>query len=110
MRSRSTSTPITTECGTASIGRAAAADRSARSGPPRAPAPGRSSNPLRCIAGHLRPVLRRLGTLAFAALFVTSALAQYPTRPIKLVVPIPPGGAPDISARVVGQRLAEVIG
>src|SRR4029077_3117397 len=30
--------------------------------------------------------------------------------PIKLIVPIPPGGAPDISARVIGQRLSELVG
>ena len=48
--------------------------------------------------------------LAFSALLSLNALAQYPTRPIKLIVPIPPGGAPDISARVVGQRLSELVG
>jgi tripartite-type tricarboxylate transporter receptor subunit TctC len=48
--------------------------------------------------------------LLFAALVSADAWAQYPTRPIKLIVPIPPGGAPDISARVVGQRLSELVG
>ena len=42
------------------------------------------------------------------------ALAQtpipYPTRPIKINATTLPGGAPDIVARVVGQRLAEVLG
>jgi tripartite-type tricarboxylate transporter receptor subunit TctC len=52
----------------------------------------------------------RLLALAFAALISAHAWAQYPSRPIKLIVPIPPGGAPDISARVVGQRLAELVG
>jgi tripartite-type tricarboxylate transporter receptor subunit TctC len=47
---------------------------------------------------------------ACAALFSVAAPAQYPSRPIKLIVPIPPGGAPDISARVVGQRLGELLG
>jgi tripartite-type tricarboxylate transporter receptor subunit TctC len=45
--------------------------------------------------------------VAFAA---GSALAQYPSRPIKLIVPIPAGGAPDIAARVVGQKLSELLG
>src|SRR5499426_4116621 len=54
--------------------------------------------------------LGRFGALAFAILMSSSASAQYPARPIKLIVPIPPGGAPDISARVVGQRLAELVG
>jgi tripartite-type tricarboxylate transporter receptor subunit TctC len=52
----------------------------------------------------------RIVGLAFSALLSLNALAQYPTRPIKLIVPIPPGGAPDISARVVGQRLSELVG
>jgi tripartite-type tricarboxylate transporter receptor subunit TctC len=38
------------------------------------------------------------------------AFAQYPARPIKLLVPIPAGGAPDIAARVVGQKLSDLLG
>lgn len=48
--------------------------------------------------------------LVFAALVSANSWAQYPSRPIRLIVPIPPGGAPDISARVVGQRLSELVG
>jgi tripartite-type tricarboxylate transporter receptor subunit TctC len=54
--------------------------------------------------------LIRLVAAAVAALFCATASAQYPNRAIKLIVPIPPGGAPDISARVVGQRLSELVG
>src|SRR4029077_3292685 len=43
------------------------------------------------------------------ALVSVAAWGQYPSRPIRLIVPIPPGGAPDISARVVGQRLAQLV-
>jgi tripartite-type tricarboxylate transporter receptor subunit TctC len=43
-------------------------------------------------------------------LFTTLAAAQYPSRPIHLIVPIPPGGAPDIAARVLGQKLFEQMG
>jgi tripartite-type tricarboxylate transporter receptor subunit TctC len=54
--------------------------------------------------------IRNLLVAAFAALLSASAAAQYPAHPVKLIVPIPPGGAPDISARVVGQRLGELLG
>jgi tripartite-type tricarboxylate transporter receptor subunit TctC len=54
--------------------------------------------------------LRHWIAVVLATMLSLSAWAQYPTRPIKLIVPIPPGGAPDISARVVGQRLAELVG
>ena len=38
------------------------------------------------------------------------ALAQYPARPVKLVVLIAPGGAPDVGARVIAPKLAERLG
>ena len=40
----------------------------------------------------------------------TLALAQdFPNKPIKLIVPFPPGGPNDIIARVVGQRMSEIV-
>ena len=36
--------------------------------------------------------------------------ADYPTRPVKCVVGYPPGGATDIIARLIGQRLSETLG
>jgi tripartite-type tricarboxylate transporter receptor subunit TctC len=38
------------------------------------------------------------------------ASAQYPARAIRIVVTIPPGGAPDLTARIVGERLAAGFG
>lgn len=55
-----------------------------------------------------------LGFSAFAVsalVPVSSALAQaYPSRPIRFVVGYPPGGATDILARLIGQRLSEKLG
>ena len=49
--------------------------------------------------------------LFFAILcFAGTAFGQYPSRPIHLVVPIPPGGAPDIAARLIGAKLSESLG
>ena len=39
-----------------------------------------------------------------------AAAADYPTRPVKWVVGYPPGGATDIIARLIGQRLSERLG
>ena len=38
------------------------------------------------------------------------AQGGYPTRPIQLVVPVPPGGAADFLARTVGAKLADALG
>ena len=54
----------------------------------------------------MRPLL-----FAFlAALVCGSTSAQYPARPIRLLVPIPPGGGPDIVARLIAPRLGDALG
>ena len=43
----------------------------------------------------------------------TAALAQatrYPTRPVRMIVPLPPGGSTDIIARIVAQKYTESLG
>ena len=52
-------------------------------------------------------------TLVVLALLLTPlAFAQdsYPSRPIKLIVPFPPGGATDIVGRLMAQKLQEALG
>ncbi|QJR12849.1 hypothetical protein DSM104443_03943 [Usitatibacter rugosus] len=52
-------------------------------------------------------IIRRI-TLALAALALSgTAFAQYPNKPIKIIVPYPPGGTSDILARAVGQKMSE---
>ncbi len=50
-----------------------------------------------------------IGISAIASIGSASAL-DYPTRPVKWVVGYPPGGATDIIARLIGQRLSERLG
>jgi tripartite-type tricarboxylate transporter receptor subunit TctC len=52
--------------------------------------------------------LRALLFILFAV--PAAAAAQFPSRQITIIVPIPPGGAPDIAARLIGQKLSESLG
>lgn len=59
---------------------------------------------------HCRVLLIRVAATALAAIFATAATAQYPSRPIKIVVAVAAGGAPDLAARVIGRKLGDVLG
>ena len=54
--------------------------------------------------------MKRLALLFLALACAGSALAQFPSRPIHVLVTIPPGGAPDIVARVVGEKISHALG
>jgi len=48
--------------------------------------------------------------LAFS-LCAVSALAQdYPTRPVRIVIPLSPGGTTDVPGRIIAQKLSEALG
>jgi tripartite-type tricarboxylate transporter receptor subunit TctC len=53
----------------------------------------------------------QVAALVFLSVFATASFAQqYPSRPVKILVSIPPGGAPDIAARLIAQKMTESMG
>ena len=62
--------------------------------------------PLRKLPRVMQSVLLA-GTCAIAACATTAAHSAYPERPIRIIVPVPPGGGNDIVARMLAQRLTD---
>lgn len=62
----------------------------------------------------LHQPLRRLthvGVLAIASLLAASAMAgDFPDKPVRLVVPFAAGGSTDVTARVIGNSMAQTLG
>lgn len=58
----------------------------------------------------MRSLLYRVcGLVCLMGLWSAPVVAQdYPTKTVRLISPIPPGGAPDLIARAVGHRLAQL--
>ena len=67
----------------------------------------------RVAAGTARPILRLIiGATALAA-FATATVAaeqSYPSRPVRMLVPYPPGGGLDPIGRTIGQKFLESTG
>jgi tripartite-type tricarboxylate transporter receptor subunit TctC len=59
---------------------------------------------------RLRMLLWLCAALAITAGTITGRAAEYPSRPVRFVVPFPPSGGTDIVARLLAQQLAERMG
>jgi tripartite-type tricarboxylate transporter receptor subunit TctC len=56
-------------------------------------------------------MLRLLVGIALALATIASAYAQpFPSRPITLIVPFPPGGSTDTTARIMAERMRPLLG
>ena len=65
----------------------------------------------RRAARQYRAALKRLVLALVAVLsLAATARAEYPEKPIRLIVPFPPGGGTDVVARLLGERLAADFG
>jgi tripartite-type tricarboxylate transporter receptor subunit TctC len=55
--------------------------------------------------------MRMLSIPILALLFVATAAAQtYPSRPVRIVIPLSPGGTTDVPGRIIAQKLSETLG
>ena len=54
--------------------------------------------------------MKRIVIALAAALLACPALAQFPDKPVKLVIPYPPGGQFDIHARILADKASPLLG
>lgn len=63
------------------------------------------------VAGQYPVGMKRLALAIVLVLsLAATARAEYPEKPIRLIVPFPPGGVTDVVARLLGERLAADLG
>src|SRR4026209_1345075 len=64
------------------------------------------------VTRRVRIILHPSAFILCCALATGFASAQpaYPAKPIRLIVPYPPGGGTDIVGRIVAQKLSETLG
>src|SRR5688572_9530272 len=75
--------------------------------PVRTPGTHEAGAPRRRTNGGTMPIPRHFFAALLLMLPVAGNAADYPTKPIRLIVPYPPGGGNDTLARIFGQKLTE---
>jgi tripartite-type tricarboxylate transporter receptor subunit TctC len=54
--------------------------------------------------------MKKIVAAVFLGLLSATAFAQYPNKPVRLIVPFPPGGAAEVGARIFAQPLGTALG
>ena len=54
--------------------------------------------------------MRHFAAIMLLGLAQWAAAQAYPTKPMRLVVPYPPGGPSDVSTRIVMERVGQILG
>jgi tripartite-type tricarboxylate transporter receptor subunit TctC len=54
--------------------------------------------------------MKKIVAAVFLATLSATASAQYPNKPVRLIVPFPPGGAAELGARIFTQPLGQALG
>ena len=58
----------------------------------------------------LRSLLLTVAGLLVACTTMAAAQADYPNRPVRLIIPFPPGGSNDVVGRMIGDQLGKQLG
>src|SRR5687768_3560161 len=59
---------------------------------------------------RLRSIMIQAAGLLVALTTSVAAQSDYPNRPVRLIIPFPPGGSNDVVGRMIATRLSDVLG
>ncbi len=62
------------------------------------------------VSRERRNICRYLAVMAAAIFSAAVCAQQYPSKPIRIIVPWPPGGGTDVVSRTIAQKLGETLG